>query len=273
MEVFPRRGAAKPACAVSADAPHHSPGTGTTGHWQKASSRGGKRSLDERQDGSLPATPAVQLADGPQLGFPRTSLPSRRHWDGCRGGGPPQEPSQGQSCAPVQSPLPAGRMRPQPPGGDGAIEVTFRSGGSMSRQPCCGRLSEEAIRSVRCLRCHYACDACLYTQLIINGGPCCCQGGHSQAHPAPVAPCSGCCQKRVSQRSTAFPAAAPAACGTAVRQPSEQGIPHPTEELCHQPGTNTHIHNNASLFSPADFVPFFSSPSLLLALPYAKRSK
>lgn len=32
---------------------------------------GGKACLDERRDGSLPATPAGELVDGPQLGFPQ----------------------------------------------------------------------------------------------------------------------------------------------------------------------------------------------------------
>lgn len=91
--------------------------------------------------------------------------------------------------------LRAAGARAQPAGGDGATEMTFRSGGSISRQPCRGRLSEKAIRSVRCLRCHYTCDACLYTRLIINGVRFAANGGHSQANPAPVALCSDCCQK------------------------------------------------------------------------------
>lgn len=35
----PRHGAAKPACTVSADAAHHSPGAGTTGLSRRASPR------------------------------------------------------------------------------------------------------------------------------------------------------------------------------------------------------------------------------------------
>lgn len=129
---------------------------------------------------------------------------------------------------------------------------------------------EEAISSVRCLRCHYTPDACLCTWLIINRVRAAAGGGDT-ARPARSVQCL--LPEVIPSPSTALPAAAPTDCDRAARQPLEQGIPHPTELLCHQPGT-THVHNNASLFSPADFrlVPFFSS-SLLLALPYAIRSK
>lgn len=55
---------------------------------------GGKMSLDERQDGSLPAAPAMRLVDGAQLLFPRAPLPSCWHQGICGGGGSPQELSQ-----------------------------------------------------------------------------------------------------------------------------------------------------------------------------------
>lgn len=77
--------------------------------------------------------------------------------------------------APVQSPLPGGGMRAEAWGQGGS--GTARGRGWDHRDDIPERwqsatspaVGKEAVWSVRCLRCHYTCDACLCTRLIING--------------------------------------------------------------------------------------------------------
>lgn len=93
----PRCRAAKTAHAVSADAAHHSPAQGLLAH--AGPLLDGKMCLDERQDSSLPAIPAVWFADGPQLGFSQNPLPFCWHHGICRAGGSSQEPFQERNKA------------------------------------------------------------------------------------------------------------------------------------------------------------------------------
>lgn len=157
----------------------------------------------------------------------------------------------------------AAGARGQPAGGDGATEMTFRSGGSISRQPCRGRLSEEAIRSVRCLRCHYTCDACLYTRLIINGVRVAAEGGTARLtrHQSPCAVTAARSESPTAARPFPQQPPLPVAQQRGSPRSRESRIPR---RSCATSQGQTHIHNNASLFSPADFVPFFF-PLLLLS--------